>query len=100
MKKRREDRIKEQMERELERQREQRQADEIYMKEAIKQAKKAYAIQEVPIGCVIVHEGISLPVDTIGEPRIKIRWHMQRSRRFEKPVRSWRIGDWKNVPCM
>ena len=30
--------------------------DERYMKEAIKQAKKAYAIGEVPIGCVIVHE--------------------------------------------
>lgn len=28
--------------------------DEKYMKEAIKQAKKAYAIDEVPIGCVIV----------------------------------------------
>ena len=28
---------------------------ERYMKEAIKQAKKAYAIEEVPIGCVIVH---------------------------------------------
>ena len=28
--------------------------DEKYMKEAIKQAKKAYAIGEVPIGCVIV----------------------------------------------
>lgn len=27
-----------------------------YMKEAIKQAKKAYAIGEVPIGCVIVYE--------------------------------------------
>lgn len=27
-----------------------------FMKEAIKQAKKAYAIEEVPIGCVIVHE--------------------------------------------
>lgn len=27
-----------------------------YMKEAIKQAKKAYAIEEVPIGCVIVYE--------------------------------------------
>lgn len=26
------------------------------MKEAIKQAKKAYAMEEVPIGCVIVHE--------------------------------------------
>lgn len=29
-----------------------------YMKEALKQAKKAAAIGEVPIGCVIVHEGI------------------------------------------
>lgn len=28
-----------------------------YMKEAIKQARKAYAIGEVPIGCVIVHDG-------------------------------------------
>ena len=31
--------------------------DEKYMKEAIKLAKKAYALDEVPIGCVIVHEG-------------------------------------------
>lgn len=30
--------------------------DEKYMKEAIKQAKKAYAIGEVPIGCVIVYK--------------------------------------------
>ena len=30
--------------------------DERYMKEAIRQAKKAYAIEEVPIGCVIVYE--------------------------------------------
>lgn len=29
---------------------------EQYMKEAIKQAKKAYKIDEVPIGCVIVYE--------------------------------------------
>ena len=28
-----------------------------YMKEALKQAKKARALEEVPIGCVIVHEG-------------------------------------------
>ena len=27
------------------------------MKEAIRQAKKAYALREVPIGCVIVYEG-------------------------------------------
>ena len=31
--------------------------DEKYMKEAIKQAKKAWKIEEVPIGCVIVHDG-------------------------------------------
>lgn len=31
--------------------------DEKFMKEALKQAKKAYAINEVPIGCVIVQNG-------------------------------------------
>ena len=30
--------------------------DEKYMKQAIKQAKKAYALGEVPIGCVIVYQ--------------------------------------------
>lgn len=30
--------------------------DEKYMKEAIKQARKAYALGEVPIGCVIVYQ--------------------------------------------
>ncbi len=31
--------------------------DERYMREAYRQAKKAYALGEVPIGCVIVHDG-------------------------------------------
>ena len=31
--------------------------EEKYMKEAIHQAKKAYALDEVPIGCVIVQDG-------------------------------------------
>lgn len=31
--------------------------DEKYMREAVRQAKKAYALGEVPIGCVIVHDG-------------------------------------------
>ncbi len=30
--------------------------DEKYMKEALRQAQKAYALGEVPIGCVIVYE--------------------------------------------
>ena len=36
---------------------EQKRIDEKYMKEAIRQAKKAYGLDETPIGCVIVHEG-------------------------------------------
>ena len=31
--------------------------DEVSMKEALRQARKAYALMEVPIGCVIVYEG-------------------------------------------
>ena len=31
--------------------------EEKFMKEAIRQSKKAYALREVPIGCVIVYEG-------------------------------------------
>ena len=34
----------------------QQESDERYMKEAIKQAKRAAALGEVPIGCVIVYE--------------------------------------------
>ena len=34
----------------------QQETDERYMKEALKQAKKAAALGEVPIGCVIVYE--------------------------------------------
>lgn len=30
--------------------------DEKYMREAVRQAKKAYALEEVPIGCVIVRD--------------------------------------------
>jgi tRNA(adenine34) deaminase len=36
---------------------EQLELDKKYMKEAYKQALKAYSLGEVPIGCVIVHEG-------------------------------------------
>lgn len=36
---------------------EQQKLDEKYMRSALKQAEKAYALNETPIGCVIVHEG-------------------------------------------
>ena len=39
------------------RQEQKKSVHEHFMKEAVKQAKKAAALGEVPIGCVIVHEG-------------------------------------------
>lgn len=36
---------------------EQNRIDEKYMREAIRQAKKAWKLEETPIGCVIVHDG-------------------------------------------
>lgn len=45
---------------------------ERYMKEAIRQAKKARALEEVPIGCVIVCNGRSLQEAIIGETRTRI----------------------------
>lgn len=41
----------------IEKDMEQEKIDIRFMKEAYKQAKKAYAIDEVPIGCVIVYDG-------------------------------------------
>ena len=35
----------------------QQKIDEKYMRQALRQAEKAYALNETPIGCVIVHDG-------------------------------------------
>ena len=32
--------------------------DQRFMNEALKEAEKAFAVDEVPVGCVIVHEGV------------------------------------------
>ena len=45
-----------------------------YMRQAIKLARKAYDNGDVPIGCVIVHEG-----KVIGVTRISRVLHMPRS---------------------
>ena len=50
---------------------------ERFMKEAIRQAKKARALEEVPIGCVIVHEGKIIARATTAAIQIKIRYPTQ-----------------------
>ena len=42
---------------------------EKYMKEALKQAKKAYALGEVPIGCVIVQARYDETCRNSGNPK-------------------------------
>lgn len=45
---------------------------EIFMQMAIDEAKKAYKINEVPIGAVVIKHGKLLDVDIIYENRHKI----------------------------
>ena len=73
---------------------------EKYMKEAIRQAKKALALKEVPIGCVIVYEGKIIArgynrrntdKNTLSHAELNaIKWQ----------VKSRGTGDWKGAPCM
>ena len=51
-----------------------------YMKEAMKQARKAYALREVPIGCIIVYQ------DTTGGRSIRIHWLTRNFRQSVRPA--------------
>ncbi len=70
--------------------------DEVYMKEAMKQAKKAYALGEVPIGCVIVYEGKIIGRGynrrTIDKNTIA-HAEMMAIRKASKKMNDWRLED-------
>ena len=64
---------------------------EKYMKEALRQARKALALGEVPIGCVIVHEGYNrrnTDKNTLSHAEITA---------IRKASKS--IGDWRLEEC-
>ena len=73
-------------------------SEEKYMREAIKQAHKAAALGEVPIGCVIEYEG-KIIVDITGVRPIRIHCHMLSLMRYVRHQKRWETGAWKNVPC-
>ena len=71
--------------------------DEKFMKEALRQAKKAYAMEETPIGCVLVHEG-----------KIIARGYNKRNKKKNTLAHaeiividkaSWVLGDWRLEEC-
>lgn len=70
--------------------------DEKYMKEAIKQAKKAYKIGEVPIGCVIVYQdkiiGRGYNRRTIDKNTIA-HAEMMAIKKASKKMDDWRLED-------
>jgi len=70
--------------------------DEKFMKEAIKQARKAYAIEEVPIGCVIVHNdkiiGRGYNRRTIDKNTLA-HAELQAIRKASRKMDDWRLED-------
>ena len=70
--------------------------DEKYMREAIKQAKKAYALGEVPIGCVIVYEdriiGRGYNRRTIDKNTLA-HAEMMAIKKAKKKMDDWRLED-------
>ena len=61
---------------------------ERYMKEAIRQAKKAWALEEVPIGCVIVCNGQITDKNTLSHAELNA---------IKKA--SKKLGDWRLEGC-
>lgn len=70
--------------------------DEKYMKEAIRQAKKAYKIEEVPIGCVIVYQdqiiGRGYNRRTIDKNTLA-HAELQAIKKASKKIDDWRLED-------
>lgn len=72
-------------------------ADEKYMKEAIKQAKKAAAIGDVPIGCVIVYE--DKIIARAYNKRNKNKTTLAHAELLAIAKASKKIGDWRLEGC-
>lgn len=74
-----------------------RNVQEKYMKEALKQAGKAYALGEVPIGCVIVHGGKVIGRGYNRRNTDKNTLAHAEITAIKKACR--RIGDWRLEEC-
>lgn len=71
--------------------------DEKYMKEAIKQAKKAAAIDDVPIGCVIVYEDKIIARGY--NKRNKMKTTLAHAELLAIKQACKKLGDWRVEEC-
>ena len=71
--------------------------DEKYMKEALRQAKKAYTLGEVPIGCVIVHENAVIARGY--NRRITDKSTLAHAELIAIKKACRKIGDWRLEDC-
>ena len=70
--------------------------DSIFMKEALKEAKKAYKKLEVPVGCVIVKDGkIIARAHNLKETKYDTTKHAEilAIKKASKKLESWRLID-------
>ena len=70
--------------------------EEKFMKEALKEAKKAYEKLEVPVGCVIVKEGkIIARAHNLKETKLDTTKHAEilAIQKASKKLESWRLLD-------
>lgn len=72
-------------------------SDEKYMREAIKQAKKAAAIGDVPIGCVIVYDGKIIA--RAYNKRNKNKTTLAHAELLAIAKASKKLGDWRLEEC-
>lgn len=72
-------------------------SDEKYMREAIKQAKKAAAIGDVPIGCVIVYE--DKIIARAYNKRNKNKTTLAHAELLAIAKASKKLGDWRLEDC-
>lgn len=73
--------------------------DERFMREAIRQARKAGALMEVPIGCVIVYEGKIIARGYNRRNTDKNTISHAELNAIRKASKSWATGGWKGVRC-
>lgn len=74
--------------------------DEKYMKEALKQAKKAALIDEVPIGCVIVHDDKIIARGYNKRNKLHSTLGHAEISAIKKQVRLWETGGLRSARCM